>query len=93
MTMPKHTIDDLTPDEKNAIVKDFVAPSETKLIKLAEHLKASGVTIESAKDLHEHVKEYGDDRIKAFYGQLVTEMFLEKDQYIIDYLENEDDSD
>lgn len=87
--MPKFkTIDDLTGEEKNEIVKDYTSPSEEKLIKMIEHIgEAQGVTFEDAETFHKYMRDYGHDEVRAYYGHLFAKMFSEKDRYIKKYLE------
>ena len=86
----KRKFEDLTNEEKNAIIAGYQSTSELKLISMAGHIQAAmGVEFTCAKDLHDYIKTNGTPEIKGLYGSLFQRMLDEKDKYIEDYLENE----
>ena len=87
-------IEDLTPEEKNEIVKDFVAPSELKLIEMAKYISTQQLQrFDDASMFHAWIKESAKPVTQKYYGELFLAMMAEKDDYIIKTLKTNEEKD
>ena len=87
-------IEDLTAKEKNEIVKDFVAPSELKLIEMAKYISTQQLQrFDDASMFHKWIKESAKPVTQKYYGELFLAMMAEKDDYIIKTLKTNEEQD
>ena len=85
-------ISDLTPEEKNEIVKDFVSPSEQKLVEMAKYISTQQMQrFDDASMFHAWIKESAKPVTKKYYGKLFLAMMAEKDQFIVEALKISDE--
>ena len=77
------TIEDLTPDEKNEIIKDFVSPSEAKLIDMAKYISGQQMLrFDDANMFHDWIKNEAMPSTKQYYADLFLAMMEEKDEFV-----------
>ena len=85
-------IEDLSAKEKNEIVKDFVAPSEQKLVEMAKYISTQQlVQFDDASMFHAWIKESAKPVTQKYYGELFLAMMTEKDDYIVEALRVSDE--